>query len=293
MPRVGVAPQEALSIAGAVDFEVAYNEVYGSDEGGIDIKETSKHGKVHHNFVHDLGLGIYVDAWFGELNDVEIFSNVVQHCKTAGIALSVEEGKSVSDIDIHNNLVFENLGSGLYFSRWGANNERRKIQIRNNTFYHNGYGAPAGHQKFYWMTGGLYLYSPNVRDITIKNNIFSKNRAFQIGYSELYLKGSKKWRRVVRDRNIVIAKNLIDPASPVAPDIVSGGNPIDQVQIFPVNGKHAIFGDPKFEDPARWDFRLKTGSPAVAGRIAMGAYPLRSKLNFWWKRHGTVDPRSN
>ena len=68
MPRRGKPPHEALSIGGAVSFEVAYNHVYDSDKEGIDIKETSKRGKVHHNLVHNVDkLGIYVDAWFGEI----------------------------------------------------------------------------------------------------------------------------------------------------------------------------------------------------------------------------------
>ena len=59
----GEPPHEALSIAGAVDFEVAYNHIYGSDKEGIDIKETSKRGKIHHNLVHNVKRqGIYIDA---------------------------------------------------------------------------------------------------------------------------------------------------------------------------------------------------------------------------------------
>ncbi len=283
--RSGVAPQEALSVAGAIDFEVAYNEIYDSDEGGIDIKETSKQGKVHHNFVHDVGLGIYVDAWFGTLSEVEIFSNVVERCKTAGIALSVEQGKSISDIDIHHNLVFNNLGSGLYFSRWGANNERSNIQVRNNTFYRNGYGPPKDHQELYWMTGGLYLYSSNLQNITIKNNIFSKNRAFQIGYSELYLRDSQTWQRAAREKNIVITTNLIDPIDATASPIESAGAPIDRVKIYPINGEHPIFGDPKFNDVTAENFSLQSASPAALGGIAIGVYPSGSKPNLWWKHH--------
>ena len=81
MPRRGEPPHEALSIGGAVNFEVAYNHVYDSDKEGIDIKETSKRGKVHHNFVHNVDRqGFYVDAWFGEISDIEIFSNVIHDC---------------------------------------------------------------------------------------------------------------------------------------------------------------------------------------------------------------------
>ena len=38
-----------------------------SDKEGIDVKETSARGRVHHNLVHHLRRqGIYVDAWFGK-----------------------------------------------------------------------------------------------------------------------------------------------------------------------------------------------------------------------------------
>ena len=60
------------------------------------------------------------------------------------------------------------------------------------------------------MTGGLYLYSRNVRDISIKENIFSNNQGFQIGYSELYLRGSHYWEAVAREKNIKVANNLIN-----------------------------------------------------------------------------------
>src|SRR5260370_12608345 len=91
VPRRGEPPHEALSIGGAVDFEVAYNHVYDSDKEGIDVKETSSRGKVHHNHVHNLHRqGIYVDAWFGKIDDIEIFSNVIHDCAGAGFVLSAE-----------------------------------------------------------------------------------------------------------------------------------------------------------------------------------------------------------
>ena len=72
--KTGAAPQEAISIAGAVDFEVAYNHVYDSGKEGIDIKETSKHGKVHHNLVNNvLRQGIYVDAGSAKLTTLRSF----------------------------------------------------------------------------------------------------------------------------------------------------------------------------------------------------------------------------
>jgi hypothetical protein len=285
VPRRRQAPHEALSIGGAVNFEVAYNHVYGSDNEGIDIKETSKRGKVHHNHAHNLGAqGIYVDSWFGEIEDIEIFSNVVHDCRGAGMVLSVENGKSVSSVDIHNNLIFSNDGSGIFFSRWGVDNVRRDIQISNNVLYHNGYGPPKPGQTYHWLTGGLYLYSINVYGISIRGNIFSDNRGFQIGYSDLFVRDNRSWQVVAREHGIQITGNLIDGRNKINSPIKSGGAPADQVDIYATNGDAAIFGKPLFKNAVNQDFTLRPGSPAVVGHIAAGAYAPGSPWRPWWKR---------
>jgi parallel beta-helix repeat protein len=283
VPRQREPPHESISIGGAADFEIAYNHVYDSDKEGIDIKETSKRGKVHHNVVHGLGRqGIYVDAWFGEISDIEIFSNVIHDCQGAGIVLSVENGQSVESVNIHNNLVFNNDGSGLFFSRWGVDGMRRNIKIHNNVFYHNGYGPPRTGQTYYWLTGGIYLYSNNVRDITIRKNIFSENYGFQIGYSELFLNASQSWEAVEREKNIQIAGNLIDGPNAVDSPIESGGYPGDRVKIYAVNGLRAILNNPIFKDRANQDFIQRRDSSVAGHILAEASAPESSPL--WWKR---------
>jgi hypothetical protein len=277
-------PHEAISIAGAANFEVAYNLVYDSDKEGIDIKETSAHGKVHHNLVHHLRRqGIYVDAWFGQIDDIEIVSNVVHDCHGSGIALSAENGPSIDGITLRRNLVFDNDGSGLYFSRWSANNARRHITIANNVFYHNGYGKPATGQDYYWQVGGIYLYSANIHDIAIADNILSDNRGFQIGYSELFLEGGRSWSDVARELRIRITGNLL-AGSNSPPAIRSGGNPTDQLMIYATDGDRPRLGDPCFKDPVAQDFRPQKGSLAFSGRRSAGAYRLDEAPDFWWKR---------
>jgi hypothetical protein len=284
-PRRGEAPHEALSIGGAVDFEVAYNHVYDSDKEGIDIKETSRHGKVDHNLVDTVARqGIYVDAWFGKISDIEIFSNVVHDCRGAGVAISVESGDSIERLNLHNNLVFNNDGSGLYFSRWGVNNPRRKIQIVGNIFYHNGYGPTKDGQIYHWQTGGLYLYSANLHDASISKNIFSENRGFQIGYSELYLKDARSWQDAARKQNIRISDNLLFGSNATAAPIESGGAPIDQVKIYAVDGDRALFGDPLFENPAEQNFALRRASPAIKAKLLTPPNPGYVASQDWWKR---------
>jgi hypothetical protein len=285
VPRGGQTPHEAISIGGAVDFEVAYNHVHDSDKEGLDIKETSKRGKVHHNLIERVPRqGIYLDAWFGELSDVAIFSNVVHDCQGAGIAISAENGKSVSRVSFTENLVYDNGGSGMYFSRWGLDNERKYVLIANNVFYHNGYGTVAPGQRYHWQTGGLYLYSSNIEDVSIKNNIFSANRGFQVGYSDLYLKNHQSWRAAMSKQKIHIAYNLIDDRDASLFPIESGGNPPDQVKIYGVDGDRALYGDPLFEDPANQNFALKRNSPAIEDHVLAGSM-VDSLSQNWWKQN--------
>jgi Right handed beta helix region len=284
LPKLEV-PHEALSIGGAVDFEVAYNHIYDSDKEGIDIKETSKKGKVHHNLVHNLPLQcIYIDAWFGEIRDIEVYANVIRNCRGAGLVLSVENGRSAENVNIHHNLIFNNDGSGLLFSRWSANNPRFNIEIANNVFYHNGYGTPKADQTYYWITGGLYLYTTNIHDIIIKNNIFSDNRGFQIGYSQLFLDDFSSWEAAAQAKNIQITGNLIDGRNTIDSPIESGGNPIDRVKIYAVSGSRPIFANPMFKDPANQDFSLRRDSLAMTRGVTVGAYAPGVPFKFWWKR---------
>ena len=283
LPHSGEPPHEAISIGGAIDFEVAYNHVFDSDKEGIVVKETSKRGTVHHNQVEKLARqGIYVGSFFGEVSDIELYANVIHDCQFAGFVLSVENGEPTERIKFHDNLVFNNGGSGVYFSRWGVENIRRNIQIYHNVFYHNGYGAPAPGQQYFWHTGGIYLYSTKVDDVSIRDNILSDNRGFQIGYSELFLKNGQSWKTAARYHNILIRHNLVFGDNPSAP-IESGGDPGDHVKIYATVGDQEVIGDPLFKDPASQDFTLLRSSPAFSAHIFSRMHPPGFLVKGGWK----------
>ena len=276
-------PHEALSIGGAVEFEVAYNHIYDSDKEGIDIKQTSKRGKVHHNYVHHIDRqGIYVDAAFGSISDIDVFSNVIHDCG-AGVIISVEGGQLAEKINVRSNLIFNNKGSGLYFSPYGVNGARRKIKISNNIFYRNGHGEPKAGQTYYWMPGGLYLYSTNVNDISVQNNVFSGNSGFQIGYSELFLTKHRSWRSAALRQKIQVKGNLIHGQNTVEEPITGGGNPPFRVKIYAINGSRAILADPFFKDPANENFVARPISPRLVKSAANAIYGVRSSQP-WWKQ---------
>jgi hypothetical protein len=288
-------PHEAISIGGAVGFEVAYNHVYDCDKEGIDVKETSRQGTVHHNHVHNVDRqGLYVDSWFGVLEDAELYENVVHDCRGAGIVVSVEGGQEARDIRIHHNLVYDNLGTGIFFSRWG-DGPRSDVQVYNNTVHHNGYGPPAAGEDYFWMTGGLYLFSTNLQDIEIRNNILSDNRGFQIGYSDHYLRIADDVETVLRQKNIVIEHNLLYDQNDVEYPIHAGWPPDNYADIYAIAGANAVQGDPLFVDSRTGSFYLRSNSPAIdRGKPGsapdpdgspndIGAFFVGAEQELWWQ----------
>lgn len=257
------APHEAISIAGAAHFEVAYNHVYFVIKEGIDVKEVSRHGVVHHNLIEGAGRqGLYADAWFGDLEDVAFHDNIVRNCEGGGAAVSVEGGHALHNVRFYNNLIHDNLGTGVLFGRWGGDGPRSDVRIYNNTIFHNGHG-PASSTGYFWITGGIYLYSANLRDIEIRDNIVSDNKGFAIAFSDQWLKIDADGEQALKQRNIDIHHNLIYSTEKVTYPIEVGWGPDDWSKATATNGRNATLADPKFVAVDKGDFRLQPTSPAL------------------------------
>ena len=183
----------------------------------------------------------------------------------------------------------DNLGTGIFISRWGGDGMRAEIQIYNNTVHHNGYGPAQPATGYHWMTGGLYLFSANLENVEIKNNIFSDNKGFQIGYSDLYLASDPDIDAVLRRKQIDISNNLIFDCNEVEYPITVGW-PDNYANVYVLTGTNAVVGEPLFVDPAAGDFALREGPPALGavpggglGVPVLGAWAFGVAQDFWWK----------
>lgn len=246
----GEAPHEAISLAGASHFEVAYNRVHDCYKEGIDCKEVSRDAVIHHNTIYNLPRqGLYTDCWFGHLSQVEFHHNTVYHCEW-GFAISGEgKNASMDSIYFHDNLLYNNRASGIYIGIWGFDEERRNIFIYNNTIDNNG---SAGH----WsgLTGGIDIMSSHIRDVFIYNNIISNNYGYAIGmWADRDAQDSS-----LKNRNIRILHNLEWQVNKPATEIPKSIFKI----MYPVELGSDLHSDPLFVNAAKGDFRLSESSPA-------------------------------
>jgi hypothetical protein len=176
-PHANAGAQECITVTGVETFQILYNEVYESSIGlfggeGIDPKGGCRHGELAYNLVHDnVRIGLYVGGWDAVQSDVTVHSNVV-YDNLAGIGVSSENGWPTNNIQIFNNLVFDNTHHGIIVSAYDLNGPRENITIIGNTVVNNGHGA---------LSGGITIQpEANAKNITVRNNIVSGNNIWQI-----------------------------------------------------------------------------------------------------------------
>jgi hypothetical protein len=182
-----LGPQECISISRSKYFEVSYNEIHNttplssvSGGEGIDCKEGTHYGKVHHNYLHHLERqALYVDSWNQHLSQIEHYNNVVHDCMH-GYCVSTEQlGGRVDSLYFHNNLIFNCAKTGILITTWTNDEPRNYIIIENNTVDSCGWKRVAENG---FPCGGMAVESQKVTGLVVRNNIFSHNCSFQFAY---------------------------------------------------------------------------------------------------------------
>ena len=218
---------ETISLVNVDGFEVRNNRLYQNNFESINAKEGSSNGKIYNNDIsqHE-SAGIYVDAWSGNSHDIEIFSNKVHDGRASGrgIALATENGGTLKNVKVYNNVIYNNAATGIDLA-WYSKGTIDNISITSNTVYNNGLIDSWG--------GGISADYSTATNVTIRNNIVSKNNHYAIQS---------------KNTNAIIDHNLID-------GYIGGQNE--------AKGSNYVEGDPQFINPANADFRLKSTSPAV------------------------------
>jgi hypothetical protein len=264
-PQVDVGTNECITMASVNRFEIAYCSVsdrfqdLNNGGEGIDAKNESKDGSIHHNTVFDLvRLGIYIDAFQRNLSNIDVYANTVYNCRK-GIVAAIEAGGTSTGVKIHDNIVYDNPNGGIQAAGYLVGGVMKDLAIYQNTVVRCGGNGTNSFENF-----GIMLDADNTANsnFVVRNNIVA-NCPLQIK---------------TRNQNYITVDNnlLFGPSSTAQ----SGAN------VFGNPGTNTILSDPLFEDATKNNFRLKTGSPA----IDKAAGSPQSEIDFYdFKRTGKGD----
>ncbi len=224
--------QECITMDSVDGFEIARNQVWDRPEDiswggeGIDVKGNSRHGSIHHNEVHDNArLGIYVDAYGGELHTISVYANRVRNCRSGIVIANEVDAGYTRNVTVHDNVVWDCPAVGIRIAGYEGNGTIQQIAIYNNTV------VDCGLIDQKWESGGLLVEAdhPANAGLVVNNNLFIDN------FTQI---------RTLEQSSLTLDRNLIrgDTES---------------------RGSRALDGDPLFVDAAADDFRLRSGSPAI------------------------------
>lgn len=225
---------ECITMASVANFEVGYNTV--SDRmvdvnvggEGIDAKNACLNGKIHHNIVFNLiRVGIYVDGYEQNLNNIDVYANKVYNSVRGGITVGSEEGGVVSDVKVHDNIVHNIQRIGIRIAGYVNNGPLQNISVYQNTVVRCGIGNTTAS----WENCGIMLEADNAlnSNFIIRNNILAENTS------------QMRWKN---QSYATINNNLVF------------GN-------TNVTGTGAITTNPMFVNSSSANFALSTGSPAI------------------------------
>lgn len=261
--------QEGITLSQVDGFNVIGNKVHDAPQSagvgpgggeGIDAKNGSRNGVIAFNKVWNLvQLGIYIDGWVRGVQTIHVYGNRVWNTYM-GIVVSSEAGGLVSDIAIHDNIIYNVGQDGIQISKISAQSPgdgpRQRISIYNNTIANA--GVKESKPPFYvrWAPepfpdagNGINVATTNVSALSIVDNIIVGSKTYA-----MTVPGS------VRSANL-LDNNLIWPRKTwMLNDAYDGSRP--------------IYADPLFVSSATNDFHLTTPSPAVGTGTGLGPRDL-------------------
>jgi Right handed beta helix region len=264
---------ESLVVNGNVtNFRITHNVVHDNNNIGIDVigfertapdpaVDQARDGLVSGNLVYNITSrgnpaygddqssdGVYVDGG----TRVLIEQNVI-HDVDFGIELASEhQNRATSYITARNNLIFHCNTAGVSIGGYDPKRGRTDHStVVNNTLYENDTaGTGSGEFQMQW----------NMADDIFENNIVYAGPRCLITVNKSQIDNNHP--PVIVDHNLYYCDSGAKTSKWVeSPDNVTG---FDKYVQSTANDTHSRFSDPRFVDPAKMDFHLRSDSPAIA-----------------------------
>jgi hypothetical protein len=282
-------PNEMITVAQVDGFEVRNNRVHNRSAGtnggeGIDVKQGSKSGSVHHNEIWDdvntssERPGIYIDAWDQLTENIDIYSNHVHHVSTHGLYIGSEQGGLLRNIRIFNNLIHDNYRAGIYFpdeTSYPGKEPLENILVVNNTLARNGVTI-----KWY---GAVHVANPSISDLSIRSNIAWQNGGYQIytipaGVTNAVVSGNLLWGSMGTADNSRVSSGADTKADPLFVAVANADFRLQSASPAIDSGVNEILPDDRFDQDGDGNKTEKVpfdcaGNPRISGgRADSGAY---------------------
>jgi hypothetical protein len=232
---------------------------------GIDVKESSQNGLIHHNTIHNMSAaGVYVDGWHAgangtpSLNHINIYQNRISD--GGGIIVGCEQADGIVEyINIYNNLVLNTSFAGIQVRGAWGDGLRKNINIYNNTIY----GAlPAGGNG----GAGIYVTTAHLASnngdapVIIRNNVsmfyFLSSGGGTVG--QIRAGNSTMAALITADHNMVYGPQACSQEYPSCVEVGSR-----------VSAAPGIV----FSNSTAFDLHLKSGSPAIDAGLVISIVP--------------------
>jgi hypothetical protein len=103
-------------------------------------------------------VGIYIDAFEKDLDNIDVYANKVYNT-TSGITIASEEGGVISNVKVHDNLVYDIQAVGIRLAGYLDNGPLKNISVYQNTV----------------VRCGLEADNTSNLNIIARNNIFAES----------------------------------------------------------------------------------------------------------------------
>jgi hypothetical protein len=265
----GFVVQGGASYVRIQDFEMTGLANANGSAGGIDLFDGGSNFEVIGNHIHDIGRvctntsngqnGIYIEA-----DNVLVDANLIhdigrlgpgqQGCRPSNEYWKNHDHGVYHDrgdhVTIRNNVIY-NIKQGWAIQVWPKS--RAHMNILNNTI--------AFGNKHKGKLGAIVMWAPSnggmkVSDSTIANNVF-----YEVNTAAIWMGGESRGEPM-RFANVRISNNVISNGI-----LLSTEENVDASGLILADNLEKI--DPKFADPAAFDFHLRSDSPAIDAGLAL------------------------